>query len=35
MINYMQNKKIQGILVLTVTALICSTLLYLVIVITR
>lgn len=31
----MKNKKIQGVLVLTLTALICSTLLYLVITLTR
>lgn len=31
----MKNKKIQGVLVLTITALVCSTLLYLVVMITR
>lgn len=31
----MKNKNIQGILVLTLTALVCSTLLYLVVMITR
>jgi len=31
----MQNKKIQGVLVLTLTALVCSTLLYIVVTMTR
>lgn len=31
----MKNKKIQGILVLTITALICSTILYLVVQVTK
>jgi len=31
----MENKKLQGVLVLTITALICSSLLYLVVMLTR
>jgi len=31
----MKNKKLQGVLVLTITALVCSTLLYVVVMVTR